>query len=223
MVPSIVEGDIAPNNERHQGSRGTRCLGLWYHARGESMRTFLSIPLPQPVRASLAPIAERLRQETRMRASWVPAENYHITLQFLGEIEPMLTVALDRVVRSVAQRVAPFQCTLDRLGAFPSIDRARVVWVGGVVPDGFRQLAEGLRDGLADLGFARVRRQTVTHATLARVKGSPDPALAKRIESMNPLSPLWFTVDRVALMESVLTSRGAEHTPLFTCMLSEDR
>jgi 2'-5' RNA ligase len=144
-------------------------------------------------------------------------------LQFLGDIEPMLTIELDRLARSVASDLPPFQCTLDRVGAFPRIDRARVVWVGGDVPEGYRQLSEGLSAGLAELGFARARRETVTHATLARVKDRPDPKLVESIEGMNPLSPIRFTVDRLALMESVLTPRGAEYAPLFTCVLGEER
>lgn len=154
-----------------------------------------------------------------MRASWVRPQNYHVTLRFLGEIDPMLTVDLQALADEVAHTVLPFECTLDRVGTFPHGDRARVLWIGGDVPDGFVRLAELLNQGLGELGFGRVRRESVVHVTLARIKGQPDPTLAGVLEQANPVAPLAITVDRLVLMESKLTPHGAEYTPLFTCRL----
>jgi len=60
----------------------------------------------------------------------------------------------------------------------------------------------------------------MVHATLARIKDRPDPALPNVISDLNPIEPLSVSVDRIVLMESVLTGRGAVYTPRFTTRLA---
>ncbi len=151
-----------------------------------------------------------------MRAGWVRAENYHVTLRFLGEIDPLLTVELERISRRVARSLGPFALTLDRLGGFPSADRARVLWIGGEAPPVFHGLASSLHHELQKLGFPPERKPTVAHVTLARIKGRPDAELPRALRESDPAPGLEVLVDRIALMESVLTPAGAIYSPLFT-------
>jgi len=156
-----------------------------------------------------------------MRASWVPKGNYHITLRFLGDIDPALVVDLDELSRAVCEKIAPFECSLDRVGAFPNIDHARVIWVGGEAPPSFSQLTQTLAAGLVDLGFPQAKKESLLHVTLARVKNRPDPAVPDLIAKLNPIDPLKMTIDRIVLMESTLTQQGAVYTPLFETKLGE--
>jgi len=104
------------------------------------MRTFFGIPIQDQLRGSILETSEYLRSQTRMRASWVRQQNYHITLRFLGDIDPELSVDLDDLSRTVCKDIEPFECIMDRVGAFPGVDRARVIWVGGGVPPSLRRL-----------------------------------------------------------------------------------
>lgn len=183
------------------------------------MRAFFGIPIQNQLRGTILETAEHLRSQTRMRASWVPQQNYHITLRFLGDIDPELSVDLDDLCRAVCKELEPFECIMDRVGAFPSADRARVVWVGGEAPPSFRRLSQALSDGLVDLGFPEARKESWVHVTLARIKDRPDPALPGLISELNPIAPMKMTVDHIALMESTLTPQGAEYSPLFTTKL----
>ncbi len=185
------------------------------------MRTFFCIPIANRHCKTLAHTAERVRLATHMRASWVPRQNYHITLRFLGDIDPASTVDLDHLCRAVCERIAPFDCILDRLGAFPTVDRARVLWVGGEIPPSLRRLTHALSEGLTDLGFPRAKEESVVHATLARIKDRPDPALPGVIARFNPIKPMCLEIDSIVLMESELTAQGAVYTPLFTTKLGE--
>jgi len=156
-----------------------------------------------------------------MRASWVDRGNYHLTIRFLGEIDPMATVELDKLCRRIARSISPFFVEFDQVGAFPDPDRARVLWVGGSTPAPYVDLVRSVNDALERTGFPPERRHPVAHTTLARVKGRPDRRLPEIVERMNPLPPWRIRVDRIVLMESRLARSGAEYSPLFTVPLGD--
>jgi 2'-5' RNA ligase len=180
------------------------------------MRAFFCLPLDADVRAGIARTAERIRREARMSASWVEPDNYHITLRFLGDIEPSSTVRLKILAAEAAMGCGSFSLALREVGAFPSVDRARVLWVGGRAPEGFRSLVESLSKGLSDLGFPDEPKPTVAHATIARLKGAPDRELGRIIEAIGALTLRDCRPDHVLLMQSELTPHGARYTPLFS-------
>lgn len=131
------------------------------------MRAFLAIELPDPVRAELALAQRRLRAALGDEAvGWTPAENWHLTLQFLGAVaDPAPVVEAARVVCAAR---APLELALGPLGTFG----ARVVWVGLTgpgVPD-LVDLAAALGQALAPLGFALDDRPYAPHVTLGRVR-----------------------------------------------------
>jgi len=179
------------------------------------MRAFFCIPIEDATCRQIAQTSQQLRSSLRMRASWVPAENYHWTVRFLGEIEPMLTLDLERAAKTMAAEVLPFTLQIDRLGAFPSIQRARVIWAGGRSLEAFVNLVRGLNAEIESLGFEPERRTPAAHVTLARIKGVPDPKLATVIDELNPLGPFEAQCKRLVLMESQLGPGGARYDPLF--------
>ncbi len=183
------------------------------------MRAFFALKIHPDARRTAARVAEEIRVRTHMRASWVPAENYHMTVRFLGEIEADLTVELARVARHAVAGIAPFDIDLDRVGAFPHPERARVLWLGGAPPRALQRLTAEVNAGLEDLGFPRETRAATAHVTLARVKGAPDPALGQVLALLNPVPTQRESVGEMVLMESRLASDGARYSPLFSVPL----
>ncbi len=180
------------------------------------MRAFFCLPLGPDLRALIARAADRLRRETRMSASWVEPENYHVTLRFLGEIDPLATADLRGVAARAAEECGRFSLALRDIGAFPSLDRARVLWVGGETPQGFMTLIRSLNRDLSLLGFPEEPKPAVAHTTIARLKGAPDPRLRQVVVGIGGLPPRECSPDRILLMQSELTPRGAQYTPLFS-------
>jgi len=180
------------------------------------MRTFFCLPLDHDVRSVLARAAAQLRRETRMAASWVDPENYHVTLRFLGETNPHAIADLEQLASRVAASCLPFTLRLHSIGAFPSLDRARVLWVGGETPEEFQTLASTLERGVVELGFPAEPKPAVAHVTVARLKGAPDPRLANLVTAMGSLSTRDCDPYSIALMESELTPKGARYAPLFS-------
>jgi len=186
------------------------------------MRTFLCIPIGDDLRDHISSIAEELHEHVDARASWVQWENYHVTVRFLGEIDPMLTVDLKEACKGIVAQISSFDISLDRIGGFPNLDNPRVLWVGGKAPEPFRNLLSHLDKGLLQLGFSHTRLESLAHITLARIKGRMHTPLTGALERI--ARPRWILhADRIVLMESRLTPQGAIYSPLFTLPFVEGK
>jgi 2'-5' RNA ligase len=108
----------------------------------------------------------------------------HLTLVFLGEVDPARVDALRRAAGTV--RAAPFGLALDRVGGFA---RARVAWAGTRRPPaGLLGLQADLERRIREAGFATDDRPFAAHLTLARrIRAAPEArdvdAIAWRVES----------------------------------------
>lgn len=180
------------------------------------MRTFLCLPVDPHLRKALGGISEELRCLVQVRASWVQAENFHVTVRFLGEIDPLLIGELERICRIATKQTPPFDLSIDRLGVFPSPARPRVVWAGGQAPVEFLRLVSSINEGLLQLGFPDEGKDSIAHITLARIKGRADRSVMQAIGSLNGQFGWTLHVDRLILMESRLMPSGPAYTPVFT-------
>ncbi len=185
------------------------------------MRAFFCVELEAELREQLDRITQRLRR-LPVRANWVRAENLHITLKFLGEVDEELIPKLKEVAQSAlktSQLDGEIAWTLDRLGAFPSVERPRVVWVGSSKePEALATLAAQLEQALEPLGFAPEGRGFVAHITLGRVKErAPSPGTAELARALkaHPEFRYEARVRALTLMKSELTPQGSIYTPVF--------
>jgi len=146
----------------------------------------------------------------------------HLTLDFLGEIDPAQVPAIVAALGTVGAATRPFDLVLDGIGAFPSPARPRVVWVGAT--EGRAEVVELARQveaALRPIGFPSPREAFEPHLTLFRVRSDRDrrraiDLLERRIA---PPGPRRVAVDRFVLKESVLEARGAIHRTLATVPL----
>jgi len=189
------------------------------------MRAFFCFELEDELKRRLDEITQRLRR-VPVRASWVKVENLHITLRFLGEIDEGLVPQLKGVAEEALAASGldgALRWELDRLGAFPSVERPRVVWVGSSEePEGLLRLAAALEESLRPLGFEPERERFVTHITLGRVK-ERGPAVEPLVEALRSHPPFRHRAraEGITLMESRLTPQGAIYTPVFRLPFSE--
>lgn len=182
------------------------------------MRCFFCIELDGPTREQLAQILQRLRS-VPAQVRWVEPSLLHVTLKFLGEVDPGRTPALRAIVHQLVAPCAPFALTLDRLGAFPHLDRARVIWAGTrQTPAPLAGMAAALEEALGELGFAKEQKPFTAHVTLGRVREEQAHglrALGERLRAV-ALAPQTVNVEGITLMESVLRPQGPAYTPVFT-------
>jgi 2'-5' RNA ligase len=192
-------------------------------AREGTMRAFFALPLDPEVRAAIGRVAAPLQRATRSAATWVDPENYHVTLRFLGDIDPRSTAALRELAVAAARECAPFELSLQTLGAFPSVERARVLWVGGATPDAFRALAASIERGVVAQGFPPEPKPAVAHVTIARLKAPPDDRLREAVARAGSLALGIVRPREVALVESELRPGGPRYTPLFAVPIGHEQ
>jgi 2'-5' RNA ligase len=131
------------------------------------LRLFVAFDIPEDVRSAVERAVMPIR-ERYPKARWVPMQNQHVTVKFLGSTWPRLVDAVTRAVGDVAAAAVPVDTSVVELGAFPSPRRARVLWVGLEDPDGLlARIAAGLDEALAT-DFPPETRAFTPHLTVAR-------------------------------------------------------
>ena len=108
----------------------------------------------------------------------------HLTLKFLGNIDPHLVDNLLEAMRRSAQGSSPFRLQLSGLGLFPNAKEPWVLWVGvdGDL-DPLRGLQERVEEAVVKLGFPRESRPFSPHLTLGRVHDRAHPDVRERVRT----------------------------------------
>ena len=188
---------------------------------GNTLRTFVALPVPDAVTRFLKRMQERLHTPVA-NIRWVPVANIHLTLKFLGDIDPSMVEVINAQMDAAARLIRPFTLTAEGVGVFPNLRQARVLWVG-LIGDmkPLEALYHHLESGLETLGFTRDHRAFRAHLTIGRTRQRTDPkTLGTLLESLKTEASDPFDVDQIRLYQSVLTSFGAEYTPLHTAHLA---
>lgn len=131
------------------------------------MRLFIALNLPKKDRDSIYRAARPLREED-LPVRWVESDHFHVTLKFLGEVRRERVPAIEQALAKVAAETKPFTTTIGGFGAFPTIRRPRVIWLGvGANPE-LRCLKQDLEWALGDAGFEAETRAFHPHVTIGR-------------------------------------------------------
>jgi RNA 2',3'-cyclic 3'-phosphodiesterase len=178
------------------------------------MRLFVAVHLPEEIKGRLARLQERLRS-AQSEVSWVKPAGLHITLKFLGEVEPKRVDRIRPALAEAAGGVTAFSMEVAGVGTFGG-RIPRVVWVGvkaGSEP--LTALARRVEDCLGRVGFPKEKRGFTAHLTLGRVR-SPRNLESLQVALQGEAAGEFGTapVSRFSLMRSELNPSGAIHTEL---------
>lgn len=155
---------------------------------------------------------------------WVHPQNIHLTLKFLGDVSASNLEILTRLLQTEAARHRSFAVEVGGLGAFPSIHRPRVIWVGVKAPPALAALQHAIDSETVRLGYSSEDRPFSPHLTLGRVAHNAGSTDVQRIAEMLTKIKVGElgTVDmrEVRLYRSDLRPEGAVYTSLFTAPMS---
>jgi RNA 2',3'-cyclic 3'-phosphodiesterase len=184
------------------------------------MRTFIAIPLPAECRLMLDKMQQSLRVH-RAEVRWVAIPSIHLTLKFLGEVDPEIIPKLSESIAGASKSERPFEIRLQGLGCFPNLRVPRVVWCGiNGETDRLSGLQRKVEIACAEYGFVPEDRAFKPHLTLGRVNGKRN--LQPLLDCIKIGSDLEsrLRADHFNIYKSVLKPQGAEYTVLKTINLS---
>lgn len=183
-----------------------------------AIRSFIAIELPQPIQQKLTEIITRLKSPRTGVVRWVPVNNIHLTVKFLGDVSPTNLDLLMKMLKAEVSRQPVFSYTVAGLGAFPSPRRPRVLWVGITAPPQLNTLVHRIEAETIKLGYAPEERPFSPHLTLGRVSQSATPEqvsqVAEVLAGMKVGELGVAEVSSVVLFKSDLTPSGAEYTQM---------
>ena len=184
-----------------------------------AMRVFVAVAIPADAKRELGKLIDRLALENSGGVRWVALEGIHLTMKFLGDVEPSRISDVVEAMSGAAHDVAPFCIQLSGLGMFPNDRRPRVLWAGVAGDLGpMQELQHRIEDSMAGLGFYRDKRPFNHHLNVGRVRDQASDTERRGIgaafsrQTLGTLEP-WL-VEKVHLIQSHLGPRGATSSDL---------
>ncbi len=194
-------------------------------AKPKSRRLFLAIPLSIEIRQRVADLSGRLQKGARftpLTASWVPPENFHLTLHFLGSVREDLVAGLEARLTDLRKSDLALRLSFCGLGYFPHSRAPKVLWMGvRQPPKELEQLVALSGRAITEAGVALQHDNFHPHITLARFKSlKGTAAFVAMARSYERAEAGTLAVDSLVLMESCLGKDAPEYREVFPIALS---
>ena len=170
------------------------------------MRLFVALDLPWELRERLAMLAGGIPG-----ARWVPPENHHLTLRFIGETPKHRAEEIDTAL--AALRAPGFPLTLAGIGCFAKGSKAVSLWVGVERNPALDHLQNKIETALRRAGLEPERRRFAPHVTLARLDNVSEAKLAAYVQAHNLFRAEPVPVGHFTLFSSRLGKEQAVYTP----------
>lgn len=171
------------------------------------MRLFIAIELPSEIKRELGKLRTAIPG-----VRWVPPEQIHLTLAFLGDVDEETTGRLTAQLAVIRENTFKLSC--GNIGCFPDRRRPRVIWIGVKPEPGLQKLAAAVQQSALYAGILMEERPFSPHLTLARLKLPATAELGAFLDLMSRKTFEPFSVREFTLFQSRLTSQGAVHIPV---------
>ena len=178
-------------------------------------RSFCAVELSDEIAAGIRRIQEDLKERAR-GVRWVRPEGIHLTLKFLGEVDPDRIEGIAHKMEEAVRETGPFSIGVRGGGAFPNARNPRVIWIGIDDPSGeLRKVQARVEENMEELGFTREGRGYTPHLTLGRLRSSKGKgAVAHALEAIGTHDLGTMEVREIILFRSHLKPTGAEYTKI---------
>ena len=185
------------------------------------IRSFIAIELDERVKRELALFQDRLKT-SEANVVWSDPKHTHLTLKFLGDIQPEIVDDVEEAMARTAARFPAFHMDIGALGAFPRIDAPKIIWAGITKRANFlNEIAEELDIELKLLGIEKADKGFTPHITLGRSRTeTTSKRLAEVLQNTHVPAGLSQKVQRIALFRSELFPKGPVYHLLYSVALS---
>jgi RNA 2',3'-cyclic 3'-phosphodiesterase len=171
------------------------------------MRLFVALDLPWDLRQRVAALVGGGIPGAR----WVPPENYHMTLRFIGEAPAHRAEEIDLALAGL--RARGFSLTLAGLGAFAKGGRSTALWVGVERNPQLDHLQNKIETALQRCGLGPEKRRFQPHVTLARLDNAAEAKVVSFVQAHNLFRSEPVPVEHFTLFSSQLGKEASVYTP----------
>ena len=189
------------------------------------LRAFIAVEIPLEIREAVCKATLSLHQGAGSSVRWVPRENMHLTLKFLGDVSAANVEMLSQMLHAEAGLFHCFDLRVGGLGSFPNLKRPRVIYIGIQAPPALEALQRGIESASHRLGYESEERSFSPHLTIGRVKqnvtATEQQAIRRALEEIRIDSLGTARVDLVHLYKSDLKSTGSVYTRLYSAPLQK--
>lgn len=192
----------------------------------ETLRVFIAATAPPEVVAHLEQVQEQLQARSAEGVvRWTRAGQFHLTLKFLGNIPSDGLPELELALQRACQGTPSLHVRVERLGCFPQANSPRVLWVGfsGDVAR-LCDLQNRIDAETRSFGEHQEDRSFHPHLTLGRVNkaasGRELRRLAQALQTIKADALGTWTISQIDLIQSRLSSEGAQYTTLASVRLA---
>jgi 2'-5' RNA ligase len=181
-------------------------------------RLFIAINATDPLEKDFLPFFKKLKinaDKQNLIVKWIIPNNFHITMNFLGELPEEILPSLQDVIQEICSQFAPFELKIEDISAFANEHEARVLWLGVQNKKCFAQLKNSMEQALLDKKILDRAdpREFSPHLTLGRLR---NPHSVK--DMISPLKRKSFGkihVRELVLYESKLQGPFPVYIPLY--------
>jgi len=175
------------------------------------IRTFLALELPQTVRNKLSTHTELISGHYKLQQiRWLPKENYHLTLSFMGNVENTLISSLQLNLEQKLSSKQAVHFRFSEITPFPFSGNPKIVAAMMEYSDELMQLQHNTAKCVRSLGISLECRRFTPHVTLGRLKSRSRKKVAFQPQQM------FFegVSEKVVIFQSELTPKGAIYKSL---------
>jgi len=180
-----------------------------------NLRCFIAIEIPDRIRQGIGVLIETLKKYSA-DVKWIPEENLHVTLKFLGNTPETLLPDIRDSLTAIVASYEPFYITIGDTGVFPNRKIPRVCWVGIKDTDTLKTLQSDIENSMKRLGFNTEEREFNAHLTIGRVHSRQ--GMISVVNELDRCKDQIFggmEVKSISIMRSELKPEGAKYTRLY--------
>lgn len=182
-----------------------------------TMRAFLALPLAACFQEEILPLINLLKDKYP-QVRWVSPKEIHVTLHFFGSVPESEKEKISAIVSPITAHWKPMELFLEGLGAFPHLEKPRVIWLGlKGEAEALKKLQKAIEEGLRREGYPSEEREFRPHLTIGRVKekGGIQLRIMENLEATRKC-----VAREIVLFQSHLTPEGAHYEAVATFPLS---
>ena len=194
----------------------------------ERIRVFVAVDLSEHVLEKVRAHVDHLKTDISAGIDWVNATSMHMTLVFIGNVETQRIPAICQAINGATDSIYPFRVWFNEIGAFPNINKPRVIWLGMQhVPSELISLHAKIIEELRSVNFLIETRPRFTpHITVGRIikrahRDIYGANIGQVLENYELSDGIPAGIDKVRLFRSDIGKASVVYSPIYTRLLSD--